>query len=254
MKFGTVNPLMSRNPARAVTWIQASHIVPCIASWEVEVRHGIGYGALLIGGSAVLLIMGMTHPSSIPFDDSAALGRMALVDALAHSLAILGTWLLLVGLVGLSRMLGLKRVTVVAALAAFALATFAVMIAAAFDGLVLPKLAQQWMGSDTIGRGELKQLIRFCVLIASSLTRIYLLLGAIAIALWSWVIHRDRLSRGMPWVGAVVAAAGIAALFGGPAYVSTHEVLALMVGQSVWMVLAGLLTIRWGAADGAKVN
>jgi nitrogen fixation-related uncharacterized protein len=36
--------------------------------------------------------------------------------------------------------------------------------------------------------------------------------------------------------------------------VSTHEVLALMVGQSVWMVLAGLLTIRWGAADGAKVN
>jgi hypothetical protein len=140
MKFGTVNPLMSRNSARAATGIQASHIVSRIASWEVEMRHGIGYGALLIGGSAVLLMMGMTHPSSIPFDDSAALGRMALVDALAHSLAIFGTWLVLVGLVGLSRMLGLK-------------------IAAAFDGFVPPKLAEQWMGSDTIGRGELKQLI-----------------------------------------------------------------------------------------------
>jgi hypothetical protein len=218
------------------------------------VRHGTGYGALLIVGSAVLLIMGMAHPSSIPFDDSAALGRMALVDALAHSLAILGTWLVLVGLVGLSRMLGLKRVTVVAAVAAFALATFAVLIAAAFDGFVLPKLAEQWMASDTFGRGELKQLIRFCVLIASSLTRIYLLLGAIAIALWSWVIHRDRSSRSLPWVGAAVGAVGIATLIGGPAYVSTHEVLALVAGQAVWMVLAGLLTIRWGAADRPTVN
>jgi hypothetical protein len=94
-----------------------------------------------------------------------------------HSLAILGTWLVLVGLVGLSRMLGLKRVTVMAALVAFALATFGVLIAAAFDGLVVPKLAQQWVDADTLARGDLKQLMRFCVLIASPLTRIYLLLG-----------------------------------------------------------------------------
>lgn len=207
-------------------------------------RQETPYGALLILGSAMLLVTGAIHPGSIPFDDNAALARMALVDAFAHSLAILGTWLVLVGLVGLSRMLGLTRVAVMAALVAFALAASGVMVAAALDGFVVPKLAEQWMDADNISRGELKQLIRFSVLIASSLTRVYLLLGAVAIALWSWAIYRDRQSSSLPWVGAVVGVAGIATLIGGPAYVSTHEVLALVAGQAVWMVLAALLTIR----------
>jgi hypothetical protein len=169
---------------------------------------------------------------------------MALIDALAHSLAILGTWLVLLGLVGLSRMLGLHRVTVMAALVAFALATLGVVVAAALDGFVVPKLAEQWLEADNIARGNLKQLVRFCVLVASSLTRIYLLLGAVAISLWSWVIYRDRRAQGLPWVGAVVCVAGIAMLIGGPAHVSAHEVLALIVGQTVWMFLAALLMIR----------
>ena len=67
---------------------------------------------------------------------------------------------------------------------------------------------------------------------------------ATAILLWSWVVYRDRLSTGLPWVGAVVAAAGIATLLGGPAYVSVHELLALVAAQSAWMVWAAVLMIR----------
>jgi hypothetical protein len=207
-------------------------------------RNGTGYGATLIAGSAVLLLMGVIHPSAVPFGDGAALTRMAFFDRLAHSFAILGTWMVLVGLVGLSRILGLQRVTVTAALLAFALPTFGLMVAATFDGFVLPNLAEQWMDADNIAGGDLKQLIGFCVLAASSLTRVYLLLGAVAISLWSWVAYRDRLSRALPCVGAVVAAAGIATLIGGPAYISVHEVLALVAGQTVWMVLAASLMIR----------
>jgi hypothetical protein len=127
------------------------------------------------------------------------------------------------------------------------------MIAATFDGFVVPKLAQQWMDADTIARGELKQLIRFCVLVESSLTRIYLLLAAVAISLWSCVIYRDRMSPGLPWVCALAGVAGIATLIGGPAYVSAHEVLALVAVQAVWMVLAGLLTMRRDLAIGQRV-
>jgi hypothetical protein len=72
------------------------------------------------------------------------------------------------------------------------------------------------------------------------------LLTAAAILLWSWLVHRDHLSLGLPWVGAVVGLAGIATLFGGPAYVSVHELLAMVAGQSVWMVWAGVLMIRRG--------
>ena len=205
-----------------------------------------GHGAMLILGSAILLLMSVIHPSAVPFGDSAALARMAVIDALAHGLAIVGAWLVLVGLVGLSRLLGFQRVTVTAALVAIALATAGIVVAAACDGFVVPKLAEQWSGADSIARDTLKELVRFCVLLASSLTRIYLLLGTTAMALWSWAIHRDGLSRSLPWVGVAVAVAGFATLFGGPAYVNVHELLALVLGQSVWMILAGLMLIKHG--------
>jgi hypothetical protein len=215
------------------------------------VRHEARYGAILISGSAVLLLMALVHPSAIPFGDREALARMTLVDGVAHTLAILGTWLLLVGQAGFSRMLGLQRTVVVAALLAAALPAAGIVVAAAFDGFVIPKLAEQWLDSGEPARAGLQQLIRFCVLAASALTRIYMLLIAVAILLWSWVIYRDHLSRGLPWVGGVVGLAGIATLLGGPAYVSVHELLALVLGQSVWMVWTGVLMIRKG---GTSVN
>jgi hypothetical protein len=212
-------------------------------------RHEARYGAILIAGSAVLLLMSVVHPSTLPFGDREALARITFIDALAHSLAILGTWLLLVGQVGLSRMLGVQRTLVTAALVAAALPAAGIVVAAALDGFVIPKLAEQWTNGDDAARADLKQLIRFCVLVASSLTRIYMLLMATAILLWSWVIHCDRLSRGLPWVGAAVGVAGIATLFGGPAFVSVHELLALMAGLSVWMVWVGVLMIRKRSVD-----
>jgi hypothetical protein len=71
-----------------------------------------------------------------------------------------------------------------------------------------------------------------------------MLLVAVAILLWSWVIRRDRLSATLPWVGAVVGIAGIATLFGGPAYISVHELLVMVLAQSVWMVWVGVLMMR----------
>ena len=207
-------------------------------------RDQARYGAILIAGSATLLVMSVMHPSSIPFGNPEALDRMGMVDAVAHSLAIIGTWLLLVGQVGFCRMLGLKRVAVTAALLACALPVAGIVVAAALDGFAIPKLAEQWVSADDAARANLKQLIKFCVLVASSLTRIYVLLVATAILLWSWILQRDRLSRGLPWLGGAVGLAGIATLFGGPAYVSVHEILALMIGLSAWMVWAGILMIR----------
>jgi len=204
-------------------------------------RQEAQYGTILMAGSAVLLVMSIVHPSSIPFGDPEALTRMALVDAVAHSLAVLGTGLLIVGQMGFSRMLGLQRPVVIAALVASALPAAGIVVAAALDGFVIPKIAEQWTGADDTSRAGLRQLIKFCVLVASSLTRIYMLLVATAILLWSWVVYRDRLSTGLPWVGAVVAAAGIATLLGGPAYVSVHELLALVAAQSAW---AAVLMIR----------
>lgn len=244
MKFGTVDPLLSRNVSLPLTRVEILAILPSVFPKEFSMRQETIYGAILLCGSAVLLIMGVTHPTAIPWGDHTALSRLAAIDAFAHSLAIVGTGLVLLGLVGLSQKLGLHRVPVVAALVAFALGSAAVLVAAALDGFTLPALALQWNAADKIAGDDLRQLVWFCVLAASSLTKIYLLLAAVAIALWSWVIHRDGLGLALPWVGVMVCGAAIARLVGGSAFVSTHEVLALVLFQAVWMILAASILTR----------
>ena len=198
------------------------------------------YGGVLIASSIVLLLMSVTHPASLP-PARVALEHIALIDAIAHSLAVLGVGLSLWGLTGLSRFLGFERPLVVAALIAFALPAAGITVAAALDGFVIPKLALQALDADAARRDTLHTLIGFCVLVASSITRIYMLLGAAAIALWSWVIRDRQLSRRLPLLGAVVAVAAIATTFGGPAYISVHVLLLLVLVQSAWMVWAGVL-------------
>ncbi|MEO8064260.1 MAG: hypothetical protein ABI821_16110 [Pseudomonadota bacterium] len=201
------------------------------------------YGLVLIASSVVLLVMGLTHPGRLP-PTREALEHVGLIAAFAHSLAIVGVWLALWGLAGLSRFLGLERPMVVGALLAFVIPAAAVTVAAALDGFATPKLALQALDADDATRHTLHSLIGFCVLVASSLTRIYMLLGAVAIAMWSWVIHEKVLSRGLPVLGAAVALAAVGTTFGGPAYISVHVVLLLVLVQSAWMVWAGLIMIR----------
>jgi len=207
------------------------------------------HGLVLIASSLVLLVMNVTHPGHLP-DTRAALERVGLVAAIAHSLAILGVWLALWGLAGLSRFLGLERPMVVGALIAYALAAAGITVAAALDGFVTPQLALQALAADDATRATLHSLIGFCVLAASSLTRIYMLLGAAAIAMWSWAIGAGAYSRGLPVLGALVALIALGTTFGGPAYISVHVLLLLVLVQSAWMVWAGMVLLgRDGAAN-----
>ena len=113
-------------------------------------RQETAYGGILLVGCAVLLVMGVMHPSALPWANDAALARVAAIDAFAHSLAILGTGLTLPGLVGLSRMPGLQSVPVTTALVAFSLAGTSVVAAAALDGFVITAIAQPWTQADKI--------------------------------------------------------------------------------------------------------
>jgi hypothetical protein len=201
------------------------------------------YGLVLIASSLVLLAMGATHPGRLP-STREALEHVGLIAAIAHSLAILGVWLALWGLAGLSRFLGLDRPMVLGALIAYVVPAAAVTVAAALDGFAVPQLALQALDADEATRHTMHSLIGYCVLVASSLTRIYLLLGAIAVAMWSWAIRVQGLSRGLPLLGAAVALVAVGTTVGGPAYFSAHMVLLLALVQSAWMVWAGVIMLR----------
>src|SRR5215217_4764683 len=126
-------------------------------------RQDRTYGLVLIASSLVLLMMGLSHPSRLPATRE-ALEHVGLINAIAHSLAIVGVWLALWGLMGLSRMLGLERPMVAGALAAFAIPAAAVTVAATLDGFVIPQLALQALDADHSTRDAMHTLIGFCVL------------------------------------------------------------------------------------------
>ncbi len=59
------------------------------------------YGAALIGGSAMLVAMGLTHPTGAHLlTTRAELAEFTPIDQIAHGLAIAGMWLSAVGLAG----------------------------------------------------------------------------------------------------------------------------------------------------------
>ena len=208
-------------------------------------RENSVYGTALIGGSALLIAMGLIHPTGAQLLASReTFEHVALINYAAHSLAIAGAWLAMVGLGGFSRLLGSARPVVTAAFLGFALTAVAVIVAAGLDGFVVPQLARRWFDADPASRAALRELMRFCVLIASTLTRIYMVLGSAAVLLWSLGVWNARLSRGLPWVGVLVAVAAVAVTIGGPPFVSVHELLALVLCQAAWMIWAGIILIR----------
>jgi hypothetical protein len=203
------------------------------------------YGGALIGSTAVLLATALTHPTgSRMFASPEALAQVIAINKLAHALAIIGVWLALFGAVGLSRRLGWQRPEVTAGFTAFAFVAIGMLLAPVLDGFVVPQLISGWFDMDEASRSQARRLINFCVTIASAITRVYMFGVAFAIALWSWSAWRQGFSRALPWIGGIVAALGIAAAIGGPPIVSVHELLALVVGQSVWFVWAGVTMLR----------
>ena len=203
------------------------------------------YGYALIAGSLLLVLMGVTHPSGAGFLASReALEYTAAVSRFAHGSAIAGMLLVALGLAGLSRFLDPRKPAVLAAFITFAIVTAMGMVAPTIDGFVIPQLAERWMGAAEPARTTLYQLMAYCVLVASALTRTYLTLCSFAIVLYSCAIWQTKTSRRLPWLGIVVAVVSIAAGVGGPPIVSVHELLALTLGLTAWLVWAGLILLR----------
>ncbi len=203
------------------------------------------YGSALLGSALVMLAMGVSHPTGAELMQSReTFAHVAFVNTLAHSLAMLGAWLALFGLTGLSRRLGMQRADVTAALIAFGLASVAVILAAVLDGLVVPKLAGRLFVAGEALQHDLRQQIRFCVTLAIALTRFYVVAVAVAMLLWSWAAFRTGFARVLPWVGAAIAGIGLAAQLGGFLEMNVHDLLMMVLAQSVWTVWAGIVMIR----------
>ena len=93
--------------------------------------------------------------------------------------------------------------------------------------------------------------MRFCYVVASSLSRYYVTAAAVAVLLWSWAAWRMRFDRVLPWLGAAIGVAALVMQLRGALQMNLRDVMTLAVGQGVWMAWAGVALWRCEAESPA---
>jgi hypothetical protein len=207
--------------------------------------------ALTAGSVAGLVVMAF-HPTGSEAAGDAT-GRTLTVVAAVHWLAIVAQPVLLAGAVGLTAHLRTRRDTAVAALVFFAVASLAVLIAAAASGLVSPGVLRGMHDSDAGGTMSMQNALHYTWLLNQAFARIYVVLGATGIALWSWaVLGGHELPRALGFYGLALGGVLVLGLASGHLSLGVHGFGLVILGQSVWMIWAAAGLWRGGGStDGA---
>jgi hypothetical protein len=207
-------------------------------------KDSVSGTALIIGTLTGVVTMAF-HPSGADFFRAGAdVDAVALRNMAAHSLAIVGVWLTLFGAVGLTRRIDDDHGIATAALVAYALAAFAVLIAAVASGFIATNVVRHIVPANEGAKGLVTALLEYTGIMNQAFAKINVVASAVAIALWSWVIvARGVLPRGIGFTGFVVAALCAAAVVAGLP-LNIHVFGGIVLAQTVWLIAVGVAMRR----------
>lgn len=202
-------------------------------------------GWALIAGSVGTIITMAFHPSGhITPDRMESMIRMLIA---VHSLAIACVPPLFIGILGLVHRLRSGHRLAVSGLVVYSLALIAVMSAAVMDGLVTPSVLRQIVDSagSTTAMDAWRMISHYNFYVNQAYAQVFTAGSCVAIFLWSLAAWKSReLSRGFSIFGCILAVASIAAMFSGYLPLDVHHFGAVVVGQSIWLVNAGMTLLR----------
>jgi hypothetical protein len=164
---------------------------------------------------------------------------------IVHSLALASLMVLFLGALGLAQRVKSADRLDVAALVLFAFASVAVMSAAVMDGLVAPNILRRLVEAGA-GAGESWRIVfRYNFEINQAFARLYAVTSSIAIILWSISMLKNRaLARGLGIYGCVIGPVAVLAVASGHLGMDVHGFGAVVLGQAIWFVTAGVLLRR----------
>ena len=223
--------------------IPAGHNLPLRSTMTTDRSAAL---ALVAGSLAGLVVMAL-HPTGGEVSrEASAGGGMVLVQAV-HWLAIVAQPLLLAGTLAITMSLRARRDAAVAAYIFFAVGSVAILIAAAASGLVSPAVLGGMHDTDSSGTMSMENALHYTFLLNQAFARIYVVLGALAIVLWSWAILGGReLPRALAVYGLVLGAVLVMGLASGHLTLGIHGFGLVILGQSVWMIWAAAALWRGG--------
>jgi hypothetical protein len=197
--------------------------------------------ALVVGAAGGLVTMAL-HPTGRDLMAPGHAASMAALAAAVHTLAIACLPVSFLGALALTRRLAApgRLALPVAALVVYGFALVAAMAAAVLSGFVATRLAREILaGTPQEGEG-LRLLIHFGWLLNQAFAQVFAVASATALALWSAAIVRTRaLPRGLGVYGLVLGPVVALAVLAGHLRLDVHGFGLVMLGEGIWLLVAG---------------
>ncbi len=206
----------------------------------------LGGTALILGSVGTMVTMAL-HPTGHDLAAPEHFERVALLAKVVHSLAIASVPVTFLGVLALARRLDGPDRSAIAGLVVFGLAAFSVVVAAVVSGFVTPELMRGHLDADAATKEQLHRVLDLAHELNQGFARVYVVASSAAIALWSVAILRGRgLAKGLGVYGLVLGVAATLGIVSGHLRLDVHGFGAVVLGQAVWWITAGVLLRRAG--------
>lgn len=206
-------------------------------------------GIALIAGAIGGLVTMALHPTGGGVLTPAQFERFAIMNVVAHSLAIASMPISFLGALALTRRLQSADRFSISALVVYAFALVAGMLAATASGFIATPL----VGGETTAATELNHaLYHYTGLWNQAFARILAVSSSMAILLWSLAILRNRrLSVRVAYYGIPLGILIVLLVASGSLKLDLHGFGLVMILQGVWFISVGSLMIRAEPASAA---
>jgi hypothetical protein len=210
--------------------------------------------ALMAGSFGGILTMAI-HPTAGGPLTPEQVAHLAVVSAVAHSLAMISFALIFLGACGLARRIAAADRLDFAGLVTFGFACVAVFIATAVSGFIVPDIMRR-MAHDVPAAGQQWRMIITSIFqINQAFSRIYSVATSVAIILWSVsALRNGGLSRKVAMYGCVIAPLLIVGIVSGHLKMDVHGMGAVVLGQAIWFIVVGAQMYSDGAHASAAAS
>lgn len=207
-------------------------------------------GIALIAGAVGTLVTMAFHPSGHELRTAGErFGGMASLTAGVHALAIASLAVLFLGALALTQRLAASDRLATAALVAYGMALVAGLGAATVSGFVAPGLVRELATAEPDAAEAWRLLLGYNWRLNQAAATILVMASAVAIALWSAAIVRERaLARGIGLYGLLLGAVLVVAVASGHQTLDVHGFGLVTLGQAVWFV--GMGVFLWQSEQG----
>jgi hypothetical protein len=192
--------------------------------------------ALLAGSIGGIVTMAI-HPTSSGMVTPAHFERLAVVSAIAHSLAMVSFVFLVLGVCGLTRHLSAPDRLAFSGLVVYLFGAVAILIATAVSGFIVPNIMRHMVRDTAAAAPQWHIVIDAVFQFNQAFARIYTVASSAAIALWSAAaLRKGELGRGIATYGCIMAPVIIVLTAVGHLTLNVHGMAIVVFAHSIWFI------------------